>query len=106
MKKSEVIQTVQSSVSSIYSREDVIKIINMIDEVQGRVITVTEIGAAIENVMDTFDINYQDLVDRSSAEFDLTHSNAIELSSVFINMNYIRETLENTFMDLGEVDSE
>ena len=53
MKKVNVLESVQSSVSSIFSKEDVINLINSIEGEGGRVITVTEIGAAIDRLVDS-----------------------------------------------------
>ena len=51
--KQNAIASVQSSVSSIFSKEDVINLINMIEG--GRVITVAEIQRAIDNVVDSLE---------------------------------------------------
>jgi hypothetical protein len=102
MKKLEVIQTVESSVSSIYSREDVIKIINMIDD--SRKISVTDINRAIDNVIDSLERDTCDAIDYSSAEFTIGYDSRIEVDSINLNFDYIREALENNFMDFGEED--
>ena len=101
MKKSQVIETVQSSVSSIYSREDVIKIINMIED--ERKISVDQIQRAIDNTIDHLERNGERMVDISSAEFTLNYDNRIELETVGLDLDYLRDSLENNFMDLGEV---
>ena len=51
MKKQDVLNRVLNSESSIFSKDDVVRLIELV-EGESRVITVTDIGAAIENVMD------------------------------------------------------
>lgn len=101
MKKSQVIETVQSSVSSIYSREDVIKIINMIED--ERKISTLQIAQAIDKAIDELERQGEGLFDLPSAEFTMGYDNRIELENVSLDFDYLREALENSFMDLGEV---
>ena len=105
MKKELVLQSVQNSVSSIFSKEDVINLIKSI-EGGGRVITANDIERAIENVICWADNNEQDLVDRSSIEFELSYDNRLEVVGAPIQLENLREALENNFMDFGEVEEE
>ena len=106
MKKDLVLQSVQSSVSSIFSKEDVISLINSIEESKGRVITTFDIERAIDNVISWAENNERDLVDVDSVEFELNYDNRIEVVGTPINVDNLRDALENNFMDLGEVDEE
>jgi hypothetical protein len=103
--KENVISSVQSSVSSIFSKEDVINLINSIQE-EGRKISVNDIQRAIDNVVCSLENNEDERVDRDSIEFSVNYDNRIEVDNLRINFDYIREALENTFMDLGEVEEE
>ncbi len=103
--KENVISSVQSSVSSIFSKEDVINLINSIQE-EGRKISVNDIQRAIDDVVCSLENNEDEVVDRDSIEFGISYGNKIEVESLRINFDYIREALENTFMDLGEVEEE
>ena len=76
MKKQDVLNRVLNSESSIFSKDDVVRLIELV-EGESRVITVTDIGAAIENVMDEFGRRNNDVVDKSTAEFNL-NGNEIE----------------------------
>ena len=105
MKKEFVLQLVENSASSIFSREDVIKLINSV-EGGGRVITVTEIGAAIDRLVGSLENNEEELVDLDSVELSLDYNNKVEVERIRVNFDYIREALENTFMDLGEEEVE
>jgi hypothetical protein len=104
MKKQDVLNRVLNSESSIFSKDDVVRLIEMI-EGEGKTITVTDIGAAIENAMDVLSRNSYDIVDKSTAAFDL-NGNEIELAEVDLDLDYIRETLEEHLMPLGEADSD
>ena len=100
MKKELVLQSVQNSVSSIFSKEDVIKLINSVEG--GRVISVYDIQRAIDNVVNSFERDTEDIVDYTSVEFNISYDNRIEVESVGLNLDFIREALENNFMDFGE----
>jgi hypothetical protein len=104
MKKELVLHSVQHSVSSIFSKEDVIKLINSI-EGGGRVISVNDIERAIDQTISWLE-NSRDVVDLENAEFEIEWGNKIACTEVPINFDEIREALENNFMDFGEVEVE
>ncbi len=102
MKKDLVLHQVKHSVSSIFSKEDVINLINSIEESKGRVITTYDIGRAIEKFISWADNNDRDLIDLDSAELEMSYDNRIECVGVPINTDNLREALENNFMGFGE----
>jgi cell division ATPase FtsA len=102
MKKQDVLNRVLNSESSIFAKDDVVRLIEMI-EGEGKTVTVTDIGAAIEDAIDNLSRNSYDIVDKSTAEFDL-NGNEISLVEVDLDLDYIRETLEEHLMPLGEAD--
>ena len=101
MKKELVLQSVQNSVSSIFSKEDVINLINSV-EGGGRVISVDDIERAIDKVISWADNNESDVVDFDSVEFELSYDNRLEVTNVPLQLENLREALENNFMDFGE----
>jgi hypothetical protein len=105
MTKLEAVQAVKNSVSSIFSTEDVINIINSI-EGGGRVVSVYDIQRAIDNTISYIEDNSRDILDLDNAEFELCHGNRLEVTDVGINTEEIREALENNFMDFGEAEVE
>jgi hypothetical protein len=105
MKKEFVLQLVENSASSIFSREDVIKLINSV-EGGGRVITTNDIERAIDKVISWADNNESDVVDFDSVEFELSYDNRIEVTNVPIQLENLREALENNFMDFGEAEED
>ena len=106
MKKVNVLVSVQSSASSIFSKEDVINLINSIDEVKARVFTPNDLERAIDNVISWVENNERDLLDLDSAEIELNYNNKIEVVGVPINTEGLREALENNFNDFAEVEEE
>ena len=104
--KENVIIAVQNSVSSIFSKEDVISLINSIEEGGGRVISVDDIERAIDKVISWADNNESDVVDFDSVEFELSYDNRIEVTNVPIQLENLREALENNFMDFGEAEDD
>jgi len=105
MKKELVLHSVKHSVSSIFTKEDVINLINSI-EGGGRVVSVNDINRAIDKVVDYIDRDQREVFDFDNAEFELSYNNRIECVGVPINTDSIREILENNFMDFGEVEEE
>jgi len=101
MKKELVLQSVQNSVSSIFSKEDVINLINSV-EGGGRKITPYDIGRAIDKSISWIEDNERDVLDLDSAEFEISYNNQLECTSVGINTNEIREALENNFSEFAE----
>jgi len=106
MKKDLVLQSVQNSVSSIFSKEDVINLINSIEESKGSVITTNDIEQAIDKVINWVEHNERDLLDLDSAELEMSYDNRIEVVGVPINVDSLREALENNFMGFGEAEDD
>ena len=105
MTKEFVLQLVENSASSIFSREDVIKLINSV-EGGGRVISVDDIERAIDKVISWAENNESDVVDFDSVEFELGYNNRIEVTNAPLQLENLREALENNFMDFGEAEEE
>ena len=103
MKKQDVLNRVLNSESSIFSKDDVVRLIESLDDVTN--VTVTEIGEALDRAMDALDRRGDDLLDLSTAEFDL-NGNEILLVSIDIDFDCIREELEDKLMPLGEFNSQ
>ena len=102
MTKEFVLQLLENSASSIFSKEDVIKLINSVEG--RRSISVNNIQGAIENVIDWMKNNPKDVINEDSATFSLEYSSRIMIRTIEIDTDNIREALENNFMDFGEAD--
>jgi hypothetical protein len=104
MKKQDVLNRVLNSESSIFAKDDVVRLIEMV-EGDGKSITVSDIGAALDSAMNEINRNSDDVIDKHSAEFDI-NGNEIYISDISFDMDFIRDTLEEYLMPLGEPDSE
>lgn len=104
MKKQDVLNRVLNSESSIFSKDDVVRLIEMV-EGGGRAITVSDIGRALESAMNEINRNSDDVIDKHSAEFDI-NGNEIYISDISFDMDFIRDTFEEYLMPLGESDPE
>ena len=105
MKKELVLHQVQHSVSSIFSKEDVINLINSIDG-SSRKITTEDIQRAIDQTIDWLENNSNEVVNVEEAGFEIEWGNKIVCTEVPINFDEIREALENNFMDFGEAEED
>jgi len=103
MKKVEVLNLVQNSVSSIFSKEDVINLIKGVDEVKGKVITTQDIERAIDKTISWIENNEREFIDLDSAELEMEYNNKVSCVGVPINVDSIREALENNFCDFTEI---
>ena len=104
--KQNAIAQVQNSISSIFSKEDVLFLLNNIEVGSSRKITTDDISRAIENTVRWIENNSRDVIDLENAEFEIEWGNKIACTDVPINVDEIREALENNFMDFGEVEEE
>ena len=104
--KENALASVRQSISSIFSKDDVLYLISLIEVGSSRKITVTDIQRAIDKVVDYIDRDQSEILDFDNAEFQISYDNRIECVGVPVNTESIREVLENNFMDFGEVEVE
>ena len=104
MTKLEAITKVQECMSSVFSKEDVIKLINQLECGINRDL-VSSISKRIKNSLQEEDENGK-LIDYPSAEFELNHQNKIELTCVSIDLDYVVDVIEEHLMELVEVEVE
>lgn len=99
MKKQDVINLVEQSAGSLFTKEDVINLINKVegensvnfDELKGRII------AIIENA-DTSDIE----PDKYRAEFRIANGNEVELEDVEFNVQHYVDAINHDIEELFE----
>ena len=103
MKKLEVIKQVQECVSSVFSKEDVIKLINKIEGGLNE-----DLVLGIKKQINTLIMNIDErkLLDFDSAEFELNYNNTIELSNVNIDLDLITDVVEEVLMDHVELEEQ
>jgi hypothetical protein len=100
--KENALASVRQSVSSIFTKEDVLYLIEKIEVGSSRVITTQQINDAIDEVVSWAERRVDNLIDLDSAEFEISYSNQLELTGVEINLDNLRNALEEHFMDFGE----
>lgn len=101
MTKKEAIETINSSFPSIWSREDVLELINRIDEGEGsfdKDKLVDRIKDAVDNAVNN--MSNDEIVDISSCEFEIRNGNEIEIDSIGINTD---EIIDNVMREVVEV---
>jgi len=115
MTKQEVIEGVQSSLGSLFTREDVIKCLNMVVEEKPKVETKVSYpskewldkikNSILERVKDV-DFNDSDMFDITDCEFDIRHGNQIELDSYEVDAcslkGYVENQIEEAFDELED----
>jgi hemerythrin-like domain-containing protein len=105
MTKNETLDLLKSQLPGFYSVEQVINLIEKIDVGSGRKITTDDIERAIDKTVDWIDREQSEVFQFDRAEFELNCDNRIELVGVPVDVDSIREALENNFMDFGEAES-
>ena len=100
--KENALASVRQSVSSIFTKEDVLYLIEKIEVGSSRVITTQQINNAIDEVVSWAEHRVDNLIDLDSAEFEISYNKQIELTSVDIDVESLRNALEEHFMDFSE----
>jgi hypothetical protein len=99
MTKEEAINTINTSFPSIWSREDVLQLINRIDvpeqeKLEGFINKekmLEKIRNAVENAING--MSNDEIVDISSCEFEIRNGNEIEIDSIGINTSDIADNI-------------
>jgi hypothetical protein len=105
MTKNQTIDLLKSQLPGFYSVEQVINLIEKIDVGSGRKITTGDIERAIDKTVDWIEREQREVFQFDKAELELNHDNRVELVGVPVDVDNIREALENNFMDFGEAES-
>ena len=115
MTKQEVISQVQSSLGSLFTKDDVINCLNMVVE-EPKVETkpsfpskvwLDKIKDSVLEAIRNVDFNDSDMIELDNFEFDIRYGNQIELDSFDVNAcslkTYVENEIENAF---GEIEDE
>ena len=116
MTKQEVISQVQSSLGSLFTREDVINCLNMVVEepkVKPKMLNypskqwLDKIKDSVLEAIRNVDFNDSDMFELDSFEYSIRYGNQVELDSFDVNAcalkTYIENEIENAF---GEIEDE
>jgi len=115
MTKQEVISQVQSSLGSLFTREDVINCLNMVVE-QPKVETkpslpskvwLDKIKKGVMEAISNVDFDDADMFELDNFEFDIKYGNQIELDSFDVNACSLKTYVENQIEEyFGQVQDE
>ena len=100
MKKENVLQSVRNSVSSIFSKDDVLFLINSIEQEQ-QSNPVYEMIKKLQDLQERItynlqNLNSEDVVDFDSVEFSISYNNRIEVDCMNINVDNLTEIVEGS----------
>jgi len=100
MNKQQTVELLKQQIPGFYSVEQVINLINDIDETGGKLSDkqIEELTQSIQEKVSrairNFDTN--DIVDTSSAEFNIGYNNTLELDCVDVDLNSLEDEIEGT----------
>ena len=100
MTKQQAIDTINASFPSIWSKDDVLQLINKIDEGEGTINTeklLEKIRESVDNAINN--MSNDEIVDVSSTEFEIRNGNEIEIDSIGINTSDIVDNVMDSVAD-------
>ena len=107
MKKEEVISQVQSSLGSLFTKDDVVKCINMVVEEQPKVeeskqdflAILNLISNKVKQTINDFDFDDSDNVDVTDFDFRIDYGNQIEVDSYAIDARQQKSNLLDAILE-------
>ena len=102
MTKAETIAALGNQMSSFYSLEQVINIVNNIDEKGG--ISKEALERIVDDIMESLERDVDQFVSKEDSEFELTYDRRIELTDIPVDFDFIREAIENNLDQLQKVE--
>lgn len=99
MTKQQAVENVQNSISSIFSKEDVIKLINSIEDAQSKDIfnILQDLRSKVCNKISN--ASSEDIVDFDSAELEMDYNRTVNLQSIDIRMDDLECDIDELFQD-------
>ena len=94
----EMIDGVRSSISTIFTKDDVLNILNRIEvKVTEQTFTEDEMNELIDHVRSGLQyVDSSDIVDYDSAEFAIGDMNILELKDIDVDTNHIEDEVEES----------
>lgn len=102
MKKQEVLLAVTNCASSIFSKEDVINLINSVEESNSNLEAIVKKLESLQESIsyDVQNLSADEVVDYSSAEFSIGYNNRLEIEDISLNVDRLNEIVENSIVNL------
>ena len=94
----EMIDGVKNSISSVFTKSDVLDILNRIEvKVTEPEFTEHEMEELIDHVRNTLGyISSDDIIDKDTAEFTIGDGNVLSLEDIEVDTNYIEDEVEES----------
>ena len=101
MKKENVLEVVQNSVSSIFTKDDVLKLITSIEQEQ-QTNQVYDLIKKLQDLQEKISYDFQNLssdevVDLDSAEFNIGYNNRLEVEDIGLNVDNLTDIVIDSF---------
>ena len=93
MNKKELINEIAEHFPSVYTKDDVVKLINLLDDTQQK-IDVEELKRKIRNKLER--LSSEDVIDYSSVELSMNYDNRVEVESMDVQSDNIMDEIEET----------
>lgn len=100
--KENAIASVKQSVSSIFSKEDVLYLLNAIEDSRAG-ITQQQVDDCVYSIMNDLECSKRDIVDYDQIEFEIDYNKTIQVNDLSVDFDYIREVLERELEGLIEL---
>lgn len=102
MKKQEVLLAVTNCASSIFSKEDVINLINSVEESNSNLEAIVKKLESLQESIsyDVQNLSADEVVEYSSAEFSIGYNNRLEIEDISLNVDRLNEIVENSIVNL------
>jgi sRNA-binding protein len=99
MNKKELINEITEHFPSIYTKEDVVKLINLLDDTQQK-IDVEQLKEKIRSKLER--LSSEDVVDYSSVELSMNYDNRVEVESIEVQTDTIMDEIEEVIDEYFE----
>jgi hypothetical protein len=93
MNKKELINEITEHFPSVYTKDDVVKLINLLDDTQQK-IDIEELKRRLRNKIER--LRSEDVVDYSTAELSMNYDNRVELEGIEVQNDTIMDEIEET----------
>ena len=99
MNKKELINEITEHFPSVYTKEDVVKLINLLDDTEPT-IDIEELKSKIRNKLER--LSSEDVVDYGSVELSMNYDNRVEVDSIEVQTDTIMDEIEEVIDEYFE----
>jgi len=99
MNKKELINEITEHFPSVYTKEDVVKLINLLDDTEPT-IDIEELKGKIRSKLER--LSSEDVVDYGSVELSMNYDNRVEVESIEVQTDTIMDEIEEVIDEYFE----